>query len=65
MHLALVGLWAKDVTHRLTFSLDKQGIISLTVTGISTAFAAVCALFKYISHLWLNDARSILRCWYY
>ncbi|KAJ6478385.1 hypothetical protein C8R45DRAFT_1157250 [Mycena sanguinolenta] len=41
LHLILVGIWAKGLEHRITFSLDNQALISLIITAISTTFGAV------------------------
>ncbi|KAJ6491072.1 hypothetical protein C8R45DRAFT_1213169 [Mycena sanguinolenta] len=50
LHFALVGIWAKGMEHRITFSLDDQALISLVITVISTTFGAIySALLVYVS----------------
>ncbi|KAJ7112172.1 hypothetical protein C8R44DRAFT_741877 [Mycena epipterygia] len=40
LHLGLVGIWAKGLERRLTFSLDNQAIVSFVATAVTTTFAA-------------------------
>ncbi|KAJ7112153.1 hypothetical protein C8R44DRAFT_250750 [Mycena epipterygia] len=41
LHLGLVGIWAKGLEHRVTFSLDNQATVSFAVTAVTTTFTAV------------------------
>ncbi|KAJ7306655.1 hypothetical protein DFH08DRAFT_975911 [Mycena albidolilacea] len=59
LHLILIGIWAKGLEHRITFSLDNQAIISLLITTISTTFGAIySALLVFVSQT-LSMRRSV------
>ncbi|KAJ6491099.1 hypothetical protein C8R45DRAFT_1138153 [Mycena sanguinolenta] len=59
LHFALVGIWAKGLEHRITFSLDNQALIPLVITVISTTFGVIySALLVYVSQT-LSMCRSI------
>jgi hypothetical protein len=42
MHLALLGIWARGLEHRLTVAQRNQTIVSFLITAIMAAFGSVC-----------------------
>ncbi|KAJ6541181.1 hypothetical protein DFH09DRAFT_1089463 [Mycena vulgaris] len=41
IHLTLVGVWAKNLEHRLVFSLEHQRLTSFLITAIATTFGTL------------------------
>ncbi|KAJ7633880.1 hypothetical protein DFH06DRAFT_1336957 [Mycena polygramma] len=41
IHLALLGIWAREAEHQVGFSLDHQTTISFAITAITTGFGTI------------------------
>ncbi|KAJ7112169.1 hypothetical protein C8R44DRAFT_798196 [Mycena epipterygia] len=59
IHLALVGIWANELEHQATFSLDQQSMISFAITATTTTFGVMySALLVFVTQK-LSIRRSI------
>ncbi|KAF7349857.1 hypothetical protein MVEN_01286200 [Mycena venus] len=71
IHLALVGIWARGLEHRITVALENQKVASFLVTASSTAFGT--DIFRDTSVLtathdnaaaWAGIGAALLYLWY-
>ncbi|KAJ7469780.1 hypothetical protein B0H11DRAFT_2043369 [Mycena galericulata] len=61
VHVILLGVWAKELEHRVTFSLKHQRIASFLITAISTTIGtAYSALLVFITQT-LSIRRNLQR----
>ncbi|KAJ7710620.1 hypothetical protein B0H17DRAFT_1324277 [Mycena rosella] len=60
-HLILLGIWAKRLEHRVTFSLKNQRIASFLITAISTAIGTVYSASLVFVTQTLSMRRSLHR----
>lgn len=56
IHSALMLIWAMGTEHRLLISQERQGIVSLLVTGTTTTFGTVCISVQSKTHIIINEA---------
>ncbi|KAJ7762998.1 hypothetical protein B0H16DRAFT_1883880 [Mycena metata] len=56
LHLALIGIWAGSVEHRLVFSLENQKTVSFLITAISQTLGTIyAALLVFVTQtLWMR-----------
>ncbi|KAJ7711552.1 hypothetical protein B0H16DRAFT_1628097 [Mycena metata] len=59
IHLTLLGIWERQLEHRIIFSLDDQKIVNLLITAIATAFGTTySALLVFVTQR-LSIRRSL------
>ncbi|KAJ7763002.1 hypothetical protein B0H16DRAFT_1805847 [Mycena metata] len=63
LHLALIGIWAGSVEHRLVFSLDNQKSVSFLITTIAQIFGTIySALLVFVTQtLWMRRSLQLDR----
>ncbi|KAJ7763007.1 hypothetical protein B0H16DRAFT_1718840 [Mycena metata] len=61
LHLALIGVWAGSLEHRLMFSLDNQKTVSFLITAISQTFGTIyAALLVFVTQtLWMRRSLQV------
>ncbi|KAJ6478460.1 hypothetical protein DFH09DRAFT_1341886 [Mycena vulgaris] len=68
IHLVLVGIWAKELEHRLIFPLEHQKIVTFLITAISTTFGVVySALLVFVTQTlaaaWSGMGSAVFQLW--
>ncbi|KAF7376974.1 hypothetical protein MSAN_00115200 [Mycena sanguinolenta] len=61
IHVILLGIWAKGLEHRVTFSLANQKIVSFLITAISTTIGTVYSASLVFITQTLSMRRSLQR----
>ncbi|KAF8212758.1 hypothetical protein K438DRAFT_1805046 [Mycena galopus ATCC 62051] len=61
LHLVLLGIWAKGLENRVTFSLQNQKIVSFLITAISTAIGTIYSASLVFVTQTLSMRRSLQR----
>ncbi|KAJ6484075.1 hypothetical protein C8R45DRAFT_1000114 [Mycena sanguinolenta] len=61
IHVILLGIWAKELEHRVTFSLANQKIVSFLITAISTTIGTVYSASLVFITQTLSMRRSLQR----
>jgi hypothetical protein len=63
IHVALLTIWAKELEHGITFSLDNQKMVNFLITAIANTLGTVRTLTWTLEIIFSLQSRFIRRSW--